>query len=350
MDILLCNDHLNRYAGSEIHCLELAEHLKDQGHNVQLATFHTRQLMGDEFRQRQIEIVAFTADGVNRDWDVIWTHQVTCFTEIHVRRRLRARRHIHGLLSSVLPADRVPIPAGASPPEPGFRLLANAPLTRDAAAASLPADILWNLAPERWCRAPSRRRDRLENIIVVSNHPPEEVRELKAVAERKGLGFRIIGRNDEVALVTPELLATASAVISIGKTVHYCLAAGIPVFVYDRFGGPGWLTTTNIEAAEYAIYSGKCTRTQLTAQALFGAVTNGFADACRFQLARREWAAQRYGVGPQLARLRLLELGPKPRRLLNNPATRRAVAGFEREARRIMRSMPRDPFREGWLG
>ena len=41
--------------------------------------------------------------------------------------------------------------------------------------------------------------------------------------------------------------------ITIGKTVQYCLLSATPVFVYDYLGGFGYLDASNIERARYAI-------------------------------------------------------------------------------------------------
>lgn len=39
---------------------------------------------------------------------------------------------------------------------------------------------------------------------------------------------------------------------------------GIPVYCYDRFGGCGWITSTNIEEASKFNFSGRCTNRKLT--------------------------------------------------------------------------------------
>jgi hypothetical protein len=44
--------------------------------------------------------------------------------------------------------------------------------------------------------------------------------------------------------------------VTIGKTVQYALVAGVPVYCYDTFGGPGWLSPENVEAAAANHFSG----------------------------------------------------------------------------------------------
>ena len=40
---------------------------------------------------------------------------------------------------------------------------------------------------------------------------------------------------------------TTDAVITIGRSAHFSLAAGVPVFTYDHFGGDGWLRDESFE-------------------------------------------------------------------------------------------------------
>jgi hypothetical protein len=46
-------------------------------------------------------------------------------------------------------------------------------------------------------------------------------------------------------------------VVTIGKTVPYCLALKIPVYCYDHFGGPGWLHEENLDLASQNNFSGR---------------------------------------------------------------------------------------------
>ena len=212
-------------------------------------------------------------------------------------------------------------------------LLANAPLTRRAGRSAVPnapkIRFLWNLAPEEWWGAKQTRADQLRSIAVVSNHVPEEIAGLERLATDEGIAFRTFGRaGDDYLRITPETLTRFDAVISIGKTVQYCLAAGLPVFVYDHFGGPGWLTETNIHRAESRIYSGKCTYNRRPPERIWGELKEGFAAAQAFHASRQAWAIERYGIGQQIHRLRLLDLPAKAVPLLKDEETRAAVRAY----------------------
>lgn len=333
MKILLCNNHLRNYNGSELHTLELASFLVEQGHAVSVAAFVLGDPMSSEFARIGIEPVSLSSADLEAEWDLVWTNQITTFASVHTQHRLRARMHIHGLLSSVAPIEALPFPSAAigGIRQKALTLLANSPLTRRAARAAAPNTpkirFLWNLAPEPWWGAKTTRRDRLQSVAVVSNHAPPEIAALEGLAARDGIAFRMIGRGGhDYRRITPDALIDFDAVISIGKTVNYCLAAGLPVFIYDHFGGPGWLTEANINRAESRIYSGKCTYNRRSAENIWSELKAGFAPAQAFHLSRQAWAAERYGTGQQMERLGLLDLPARAAPLLKGKATRTMVA------------------------
>lgn len=97
-----------------------------------------------------------------------------------------------------------------------------------------------------------------KKIAVISNHPPEEVVELVHDISMKSKKVKIefIGRwSNNPKLVTAGLLSKYDVVVSIGKTVQYCLVMGIPVYIYDRFGGQGYVT--DYDAAKRRNFSGR---------------------------------------------------------------------------------------------
>ena len=65
-----------------------------------------------------------------------------------------------------------------------------------------------------------------------------------------GLGYR-------TEQVNAEFLQQYDLVITIGRTVPRCLAMGVPVYVYDYLGGPGYLTEANFSLAERNNFSGR---------------------------------------------------------------------------------------------
>ncbi len=107
--------------------------------------------------------------------------------------------------------------------------------------------------------------EKIRYVGVVSNHIPEEIyslrKSLEGVADVKFIGVN----GDFCEFVTPELLKKFDVIITIGKTVQYCLGLGIPVYEYDHFGGNGYITTYNFYTERRFNFSGRPNKRKLTA-------------------------------------------------------------------------------------
>ncbi len=120
--------------------------------------------------------------------------------------------------------------------------------------------VFANPAPDAFGAAGEPSRGRKQLIGVVSNHVPGELGEVLDNPPA-GVEFLPIGNgpvaNAIAARVTPETLAALDGVVTIGKTVQYAMLAGVPVYCYDKFGGPGWLSGDNVALAEFHNFSGR---------------------------------------------------------------------------------------------
>jgi len=121
--------------------------------------------------------------------------------------------------------------------------------------------VFGNPAPDTFGRSDVAPAPSLKRLLVVSNHPPQEVADAIAVLRSSGVDVVSLGGDaaaiDEKRLVTPSDIRSVDAVLSIGKTVQYSIVAGVPVYCYDHFGGPGWLTLENFDAAREKNFSGR---------------------------------------------------------------------------------------------
>ena len=337
MRILVANNHFRDFAGSELHAIEIAKYLICKGHETILTSFVIDNPFKAEAVRLGIPLVPLQTLDRGASWDVIWSHHVPAFQFIHGELQLKARRHLHGLLSSVLTLERPPLPKNFRLGSRNLTFLPNSELTLTAAHRFLPAAarnaILRNFAPDAWNRAHRGAHAPVPAAIAcVTNHPTPEILALEELARGAGIRFDIFGAGQSEPLrIAPETLVPYDLVISIGKTVNYCLAAGIPVFVYDHFGGPGWLDDDRLGPAEATIFSGKCTPKTRSAPALLAEILTGYGRACAFASAQAAWAAERYGVGAQVRRLALLEgLDSRPRALFWGWWGRRRVRVFNR--------------------
>lgn len=99
-----------------------------------------------------------------------------------------------------------------------------------------------NPAPMNFVNSRYKPSSQLKNILVVSNHPPGELNDAINLMKEMGLNVALFGEmGDEYKSITPEILSQYDVVITIGKTVQYCLVMGVPVYIYDKFGGCGYL-------------------------------------------------------------------------------------------------------------
>ena len=77
----------------------------------------------------------------------------------------------------------------------------------------------------------------------------------------------------------PRDIAQADAILTIGKSAQYAIAQAKPVFVYDHFGGDGWLTRANFNANLTHNFSGRPACRRLTPDALAAEIVNGYPMA-----------------------------------------------------------------------
>lgn len=140
-----------------------------------------------------------------------------------------------------------------------------------------------NPAPTSFSELKYIPRKKLKDILIVSNHPPEELIKARNALNQLGIRVTLLGEGgEEYKLVTPEVISKHDAVITIGKTVQYCLVAGVPVYIYDRFGGVGYLNRLNYKLAASHNFSGRESKKQ-NAEYLVRDILDRYSDAVEYQ-------------------------------------------------------------------
>ncbi|MDR6431990.1 hypothetical protein [Brucella pseudogrignonensis] len=153
-----------------------------------------------------------------------------------------------------------------------------------------------NAAPKKFHQSNVKKSDSLRRVLVVSNHVPDEVRDALSILSNMGVTCEHIGRGGESKLIEPSDIQAADAIITIGKTVQYSLVGGCPVYCYDHFGGPGWLSEANFELAEIRNFSGRCAGIKKTAQQIADELVSGYASAQEFTSGRVPYFQERYNL------------------------------------------------------
>ena len=329
MKVLIATNHLAAYTGSEIIALEVAEGFRAAGHTPLLFANAVSEELQKHAAGRGLEV----RDGELQspeEFDLVWSqHFVFPLWLRHFQPAAGKERPLF-VFAHLSPYEPYESPAPLVEDLFADVILANSPETRDAlVAAGLPARrirLFPNPAPAVFnCSPPATST--LRRLLVVTNHMPAELKGALAILQAEaGVEVTHLGMEGVHRRVFPEDLREHDAVVAIGKTTQYALLARRPVYCYDLYGGPGWLSTGNFAKAAQFNFSGRCTRRKLPAGEIAAEVLNGFEKAAQFASSLNEGTLERFTLEPYLHSLAAEAL--------------RRQTWTEREVRRISRWAP----------
>jgi hypothetical protein len=266
--VLITQAHLLRYMGSEIVTLEVAEYFASRGADVLVVTHAYGLPIKEDFdalenvRVFEMSDPDFESEMNSRQPDLVWVQH--SIIPASVLEAAHDTRFIFNHMSSMLPIEFA-LNAELE------RMLASVILFESPRSLEVHAgrglyegvdsgrlQVLGNPAPQAFSSLPEA--EPRSKITVVSNHIPDElIGALRTLG--KDYELDLIGNQSELGAkprrVDPETIHHGGAVVTIGKTVQYSLVSGAPVYCYDHFGGPGWLTDENIDRARYENFSGR---------------------------------------------------------------------------------------------
>lgn len=136
-----------------------------------------------------------------------------------------------------------------------------------------------------------------KRIAVISNHIVAELAELEAIASDRGIQIDYFGVERTSVSITPELVNSYDVIITIGRTVPAALSLGIPVYCYDHFGGPGYITPANFEEALWFNFSGRNRPTHKEARVIIDDIVDRWANVVASSKELREIACARLCFG-----------------------------------------------------
>ena len=285
--VLLTNHHLINYGGSELVTLDLATEFQQIGWNVTGATFQLGSVLERTFKEQGIKVVNILSKSlVQTEFDLIWSHHFPILIKCLVEDSIKTKYLIISSLSPYEPLEAVPFFHVQS-----NLILCNSEETKveiikDSKCIGFDESklfVLNNSVPLRWFDfAQTRKNLDLKRIAVISNHPPKEILGAIDILKLKGVEIDLIGIHGTPKLVDVDLLISYDAIITIGRTTQHCMALKIPVFCYDRFGGPGWLTPDNFRVAEWFNYSGRCCYQKKSSEQIMAELIDEFPKAKSF--------------------------------------------------------------------
>ena len=288
MRVLVLTNHFADFAGSEVVALEVAQWFRAKGDAVTLGANY----IGEPIQScaKGIKLLSAPEKITISDYDLIWCqHDLLAQLPLAAfcRAAVRAKLPLFALVS-LSPYEPFEYVDARLAHALSARVIVNSEETRsevvrrsDAKIAAADVQVFHNGAPPIfWAE---RTRDvairPLESIVMISNHPPPELIEALAMLARANLKTRHIGIGGDWRLVCPADIAGANAIITIGKSVPYAIAQRKPVYMYDHFGGDGWLTRENLAHSLAHNFSGRPARRRLTPDEIVREILGGHVNA-----------------------------------------------------------------------
>ncbi len=318
MRALFTTERLQEYAGSELVILEAAEALRARGWECLIAANAVGRPLTDDLRLARIDWTT-NLSGINAfDFDLVWIQHLTApllryETQWTARERtLFAFAHLspfthfetivtrhEDLLADVVLANSL---------ETASRL-------RELAIPSSRLHVFHNAAPaafqnpDRVLAGPPKR------ILVVAKELSDELRGAIALLRRRA-SVKHIGGDGAPARVSPRDIEEADVVITIGKTVQYALSSRVPAYVYNGFGGPGYLNAENFDAAAQHNFSGRCCGTRRTPNQIADDIFALHSEASAFVVSLEEDRLASFDLDRFLDRLIAMPAGSNRKRAL----------------------------------
>ena len=295
MKYLLTGYFFDGYHGSMMHLCEIAEYLAGQGNDVEIVSMQIEDEIRNYVASMGAKLLSVDEVAENSIYDYALCYHHPVLPMLLVK-GIQIKNIVFGSLSSI---ESIEIPSMLLGDT--YKLHVHNPRLKELMMER------YGIKEEQIFVAPNIVRDSfsqrdnicsgsLGRIAVVSNHVPQELRKLKYILEQNNILVDYYGREDKYVPMSADILCQYDCIISIGKTVQYALALGIPVFVYDHFGGNGYITPENLDTEEYYNFSGRNDFRQLSAEQLAEELINNYQDALSGVISLRAIARERYSV------------------------------------------------------
>lgn len=244
--ILFTNITMKNFTGSELSILSIANYFLNKGWSVTIFTLEIGNPLVDEI-SNEIELIDLeNIENLNNEYDVIWSHQYPLLEYVILNRRVQAKRIYYEAVSYRIPVDAFPCFYDK------ITMTGVASYRIKDEFAKMGFDTTKSYHFPNYATSDFFERDihvnkSIKKIAVVSNHPPVELEEFANYASGKGIVVDIFGMHHQYRLITAELLSDYDVIISIGKTIFYSIALGIPSYTYDELVSEGYITINNFQ-------------------------------------------------------------------------------------------------------
>lgn len=249
---------------------DFAIQLKQMGHEVDVACFEYDFPMRSCFEPAGVKVYSDIDESPTKNYDLVISFH-SFYLKCLLKNGLVANKFVYFCLS---PYEEFETPLGQ---ESHFFSLgffnSKESLDYHVENSGVLADnslVFPNSVQDTFFDAFNIRSGSLKKICVVTNHAPDEVKALNNILRQQKIEVVFIGRfhSGIARFIEPATIKSFDLIITIGRTVQYAMALGVPVYIYDRFGGPGYLTEDNFEKEFELNFSGRSHQVKLDAKAL----------------------------------------------------------------------------------
>ncbi|MBQ8473058.1 MAG: hypothetical protein IJ501_06105 [Bacilli bacterium] len=287
--ILLTNFNMVNYSGSELDTLEIAKYFLEKGYLVDIFTLKKGNPLINLINK---DIKVITPNEINllsKSYDLIWAHHYPLLDYILFALKIKSNYIFYISLSAFDPYESIPIYhnslslIGAITNEVKNKLI-------EEGVDEENIFLFPNYATKEYFDYQEKPSSEIKRICIVSNHVPLELQELKGLGKKEGIEVDIFGLQFVEKLIDMNILASYDIIISIGKTIYSSLAMGKPSYVYDLFGGYGYITKENIEKAFNYNFSGRGFGKKLTAQEILNDLKENYINSLKDLKYLKEYA------------------------------------------------------------
>lgn len=265
-NILITQRELFHIGGSEMVSLEICEYFLSQGaKNVFIYTSYYDKPMKNLFKkEKNIKVFTDSSQIDLEAMDLIWIHhQLIPYNlfDLYNSKKIKAKIIFHHM-SFYTPLE-LPIYSSLENKLADL-ILYNSLETKENINKNFKiyprSMVLNNPAPDSFMVKDSELKNptKLSKIRIISNRDYPQKNEIINGLTKQGYKVELFGISGSTyKRITKADITAADLVISIGKTVQYCLLAQKPIYVYDRFGGPGYLNKNNFTKCSHYNFSGR---------------------------------------------------------------------------------------------
>ncbi len=297
--------------GSTVVTLELAEYFMSLGAKVVVYTCSYDEPAKTFYKAKGIEVVV-AKDNPRlhiADFEYIWVNsQILPESIVDDLRTPQNARFVYSHMSGVawVPDER-PWIYGLEEKTASLRLFISEETKNNNSGfveGKIPELFYRNPAPDAFGLMRSRKKGETpKKVLIVSNHPPAELLEAKKLLQKQGIKVTSLGENsDKYELITPKHVGEVDVVVTIGKTVQYCLVSSTPVYIYDYYGGPGYLNNKNYNQARELNFSGRGMRKK-DAETIAKEIIGGYRDGVKFLKENKSHFDKDYLAGNVMPRI-----------------------------------------------